>query len=80
MLLILLIGVFSTTIVAFSTSYANEETELLLCHILRKTPNYQKLMLQRKSNCLSSVKTFGDAVCLLDKYNNVRKQNIVCFG
>jgi hypothetical protein len=73
MLLLFLTVVFSTNIAALSVSYGNEETELLVCHLLRKTPNYQKLMLQRKSNCLSNVKTFGEVVCLLDKYNNVSK-------
>jgi hypothetical protein len=74
MLLLFLIVVFPINLAALSASYANEETELLVCHIFRKTPNYQKLMLQRKSNCLSSVKIFGEVVCLLDKYNNVRKK------
>ena len=74
MLLLFLIVVFPTNLAALSASYATEETELLVCHIFRKTPIYQKLMLQRKSNCLSSVKIFGEVVCLLDKYNNVRKK------
>ena len=62
-------------IMAFPVSFAtNEDTELLVCHIFRRTPVYQKQMLNRKSNCLGSVKIFEKDVCLLDKYNNVRKK------
>lgn len=77
MLLLLLIVGFPMNVAKLT--YSDEQIELLVCRIFQKTPIYQKQMLDRKSNCLSSVKIFGEVVCLLDRYNNVRKKPIECY-
>jgi hypothetical protein len=55
------------------SAYAKEETELMFCHLIRKTPNYQRFNLQKESSCLGQVKIFDDVVCLRDNYLNVRE-------
>jgi hypothetical protein len=69
----LLVLIAMCTNMVLSASYLDEqETELMVCQILRKTSMYRKMNLQIKSNCLNHVKIFDDVVCLRDNYMNVR--------
>ena len=55
-----------------SLSQTDQIAELMLCKLLKHTPNYSIYKLHDKSNCHSHVKVFGDVACLRNGENKVR--------
>ena len=61
------------TVVCLSNSITTEDIrlELLLCEILKHTPNYMIYELNNNANCVAQVKTFGNLLCLRNTDNQV---------